>query len=78
MACRHESDGVRTNVSAGRPDAGDATAVAAEKPGDLAVLHDVDAPPVGRVREPPGHVVVPGDPTAALERRAEHGIPNVR
>src|SRR5262249_44704076 len=46
--------------------------------GHLTALEQVDAGQVGRPRVAPGDVLVPGDPAARLERRAEHRVADVR
>ena len=50
----------------------DGAAVLDDEAGDLAVLDDVDAVPVGSVGKPPGDGIVAGGAGAALEDAAMH------
>ena len=53
-------------------DAGDAVAIAQEA-GDLAILDDVDAAPVGAARIAPGDRIVAGGAGARLHQAADDG-----
>ena len=59
--------------SARRLDRGDPVAVALEA-GDLGVLVDLDAAPVGRAREPPDDGVVADDPAGRVVQRADDRV----
>ncbi len=54
-----------------------AAGVATQEPGDLGVLDDVDAEPVGGAREAPRNLVVARDTPSALEGSPEHRVAHV-
>ncbi len=71
-----DSDLASGDLAAAGFDAGDPAAIGADR-GDLAILDDIDTARIGGPRIAPGDRVVPRDPAAPLQCRAEHRIARV-